>query len=244
MNGLWKLEVSGWNHKDSRRKKTSHKNHLKDKRRAITKAIHNGNNGNDKIYREENAQTLTYTGSRWGLDAPLTKYADICKIGFRIPKKGNEYNDAMASYVTIKAYFKGNEYSSSNAWYEVETDKSIRDYFDLSIHQKILIQNRDIEIISKHGKKLLDWSAELQARKKVKVTDFTHYNSNEFIYTKSFNHKFKWKFFYQESTRRKFAHKYVMGQTRASVRNWIQRGDWDAPRKVPYGEISYGWIVD
>ncbi len=49
---------------------------------------------------------------------------------------------------------------------------------------------------------------------------------------------------FTESSRRKWAHKYTVRQTRASVRNWLAKRDYDAERKIPYGEISYSWIVD
>ena len=39
MNGLWKEELSGWNHKNSRRKKRIRKHHIRDKYKLIIKSI-------------------------------------------------------------------------------------------------------------------------------------------------------------------------------------------------------------
>ncbi len=37
MNGLWKEELSGWNHKNSRRKKRTRKHYIRDNRSIILK---------------------------------------------------------------------------------------------------------------------------------------------------------------------------------------------------------------
>ena len=102
---------------------------------------------------------------------------------------------------------------------------------------------RNVDKGDKIDKKELDWTEEYKKRQKVRTIDFTHMNSREFVYGKPIYRYLKWSM-YTESGRRRFAHKYVQGQTRASVRNWIQKGDWDAERKVPWGEVSYAWIVD
>ena len=240
MNGLWKEQLSGWNTKDSRRKKQTRKNTLRDKSRAILQDFYKTERNSKHFTRIENEQTITYTGSRWGIEGTLPKYADIVKIGFRIPHKGDEYDTDKGSFVTMKAYHQGGPYNG--AWKEIDTDKTIREYFDLNFTQKMLIADRDIVIGEKCGKKLLDWTDELEKRKKVTVRDFTHSTQRDFVYDKPLLSHLKWSM-YTESGRRKFAHKYVQGQTRASVRNWIQKGDWDTERQIPWGEISYAWII-
>ncbi len=240
MNGLWKESLCGWNHKDSRRRKQTRKNTIRDKGRAILQDLYHPERNAKNFTRVENAQTITFTGSRWGRLVPLPKRADIKKISFRIPFKGDEYNVDKGSYVTIKAYYKGFEYNGE--WLESTTDKNIRDFFELGILQKINI-HKIYESEETFGQKILDWTEEIEKREKVFTRDFDHYNCNEFVYDKPLYKYLKWSI-YTESSRRKFAHRYVMGQTRASVRNWIQKGDWDAERSVPWGEMDYGWIID
>ena len=238
MTGLWKEELSGWNNKDHRRKKQTRKNTLRDKSRAILQDFYKDRNN---FTRTENAQTLTFSGSRWGGLYHFPEFADICKIQIKIPKKGDEFDSTKGSYTTLKAYYKGTKYNG--AWLELESGINIREYLNLGTVQRLLIRDEDIYIIEKVGLKRLDWSAELEARKVTKTIDFTHRTSREFVYNKPMLEYLKWSMS-TESSRRKFAHKYVQGQTRASVRNWIAKGDWDAERQIPWGEISYAWIVD
>lgn len=231
MQGLWKESLSGWNHKNSYRKKTTRKNTLRDKARVILQDYKK-----KSITKTENAQIITYTGSRWGRVFPLPKTANIYKISYRIPKKNDEYDELKGSYVTIKAYYKGSSYNGK--WYEADTNKSIKDYHDLTFLQNILILNIYVneEVI---GNKVLDWSEEIENRKKVYIQDF-HTTQREFVY----NLPLPYLKLYTKSTRRKWAHRYVTGKTRASVRSWIDCGDWDAERTIPWGEISYAWIID
>ena len=241
MQGLWKEELGGWNHKGSRRKKASRKDTLRDKRLAILQDFYHDGRNAKHITRIENEQTITWIGNRWGPVYPLPKYADICKIGFIIPLKGDEYNEWKGSYVHIKAYHKGGPYNGM--WYEADTDKTIRDFFNLSFQQSLLIRDRNIYIESTHGKKLLDWSEEIKKRVKVHVKDFTHGTQREFVYDKPIQRYLKWSM-YTESPRRTFAHKHVNGQTRRTVRDWIAKGDWDAERVIPHYEKSYAWMID
>ncbi len=236
MNGLWKESVSGWNHKDQRRKKQTRKNTLRDKSLAILQDSYNDRN---KITKVENAQTITYTGSRWGRLFPLPKTVNIKKISFRIPLKNDEYDVKKGSYVTIKAYYKGSEYNGE--WLEASTNENIRDFFNLGMLQRINIYDI-FESEETYGKKILDWTDEIEKRKKIIVRDFLT-TQNEFVYDKPFPKWLKWTM-YTESSRRKWAHKFTTGQTRASIRDWISEGDWDAERQIPYGEISYAWIVN
>ena len=239
MNGLWKEELSGWNHKDQRRKKQTRKNTLRDKSLAILQDSYNNKNKINRITKVENSQTITFTGSRWGRIFPLPKTANIKKISFRIPLKNDEYDVSKGSYVTIKAYYKGFEYNGE--WLEVDTNENIRDFFNIGMLQRINI--RDIFVSEEtYGKKVLDWTEEIEKRKKVIIRDFIT-TQNEFAYNKPLPKYLKWSMF-TESSRRKWAHKYTVRQTRASVRNWLAKRDYDAERKIPYGEISYSWIVD
>ena len=172
---------------------------------------------------------------------PNMEFADVYEIGFRIPKKEDEYNDLKSIYINIKAYYKGTTYNGQ--WLELETNKSIRDYFGLNFIQAHLITTKEITIIKKIDEKRLDWTKELIERKITKTVNFTHSNTNEFAYNKPLPKYLKWTM-YTESSRRKWAHKYVQGQTRTSVRNWINKRDWNSERKIPWGEVSYAWIID
>jgi hypothetical protein len=64
MKGLWKENIGGWNHKDSKRKSQRRKNSIKDNGRQIIR-IFDGyrrvQKTNPSIFRYENEETLTYT---------------------------------------------------------------------------------------------------------------------------------------------------------------------------------------
>ena len=239
MQGLWKEKISGYDKKGIRRRKTSRKNTIRDKRVALLKDYHKGRN---KIYRIENPMELVYKGNRYVLNnEKIEKTTPIYKIGFRIPKKGFEDDYSKSSYISIKAYRNGDKGHYNTQWLEEKTDKNIRDYFGLSFKQFYCIDH--IFTIKEVGIKELDWQNEVLKRNRIRRCDFNTNNQREFIYNKPLYRYYKWSM-YTESTRRRFARKMVNGQTRTSVRNWINKGNWDAERVIPCYEKSYAWYID
>ena len=75
--------------------------------------------------------------------------------------------------------------------------------------------------------------------KKYVFLKYSHYT--DFLY----NQIFQWtEIRYERGRIKSFAKKMVNGQTRASVRDWIQRGDWEGERKTPCYEKSFAWFID
>ncbi len=238
MTGTWKEKLGGYDHKGTYRRRTSRKNTIKDKRSGLLKDFYRENKGMITI---DNATELVYTGNRYiSNDTKIEHSTPVYKIGVIIPKKGFEDNALKSSYVTVRAYRSGAEGRINTRWLIESTNQNLRDYFGLTFMQ---VYNIYTHIIAEVGIKELDWEKEVLKRNRVSVIDFNTGTRKEFLYGKPLYRYYKWSM-YQESKRRKFAHRYVTGQTRASVRNWIQKGDWDAERKIPWGEVSYDWIID
>ena len=64
------------------------------------------------------------------------------------------------------------------------------------------------------------------------------------IYNIRFEYRKQWLIAFPETQGlRKTAQKFVSGQTRASVRDWIQKGDWESERKIPVLEKSIAWEI-
>jgi len=73
--------------------------------------------------------------------------------------------------------------------------------------------------------------------------------NNEELYGKVYKTTHKPKKIYRKKNHQskrssKTAQKMIHGQTRASVRDWIKKANWDNERKIPCYEKSLAWYLD
>lgn len=243
MQGIWKENLNGWNHKDSKRKKTTRKYLLKEKGRIIEK-IYDGNyrykstkTDNSKYY--EDKYELSYTKDRYL--KPIQKTADVLRVEFYyyksdIPREKRNYEN--------RTYIKANVYldkSVNHIKWVMKDGSDIGDKFNLDKNERFTLTH--YFTYYKVGKIDLDWKPEAEKRKEVEIEEFTPYKVKSFFYKKPVSswQRMTW---FNDGKRRKIAQKMVNGQQRTSIRDWIKKGDWDSEIPSVDGAKSISWLIN
>jgi len=184
MKGLWKSNLSKWNHKHEKRKKQSLKHILKDNAKALL------NSGNSKNFTVENEQEVL-----------INKYKRIyfkaeiydIEVMFNSLDSSNSSNSLVQS-VSLKAYrdenvkisYEGREYDQ---WFELNTNKRIDIFLELEYFTRDTLR---IYSITKTNK-FLDLKVDLSNESIVTIKEFKTTNK-EIIYGSLFNPYYKGRF--------------------------------------------------
>lgn len=257
MNGLWKETVSGWNHKDSKRKRQTRKHTLRDKGRAILNTYDSFGSGSKKenanIFREEGIVEVV---SVYENKSPIYE-SNVRKYSVSYPEVDKndkrlidiiEYTSTLGDgSVEHHKYEKERKvYTSFTGYY----DFSERCYKDEYSAKKISClenlsktQNRYIkvaEIYSTARVVKLDVSCYIKAE--THTSDKSFYNTREFLYNKPLYKHTRWSF-YNDGARRKFGQKWANRMSRNNCKQWIRNGDFDKEIKSHPYEKSIAWLI-
>jgi hypothetical protein len=239
MNGLWKENISGWNNKDTKRKKQTRKHYLRDKGRLINNnfgRFSKKNLKNDSIYRVENEQEILYNRYE---SMDIKKYAEVFKISLVYYELDENYIEDKNREVhkELYVYTDPNEYHYSKVFYEETSKKELNEYLGLYFTQKY-----NITEIKETGRKVeTDWEI-LKEKYDIDTTHLFWTTEKIFMYNKPLS---DWKLnsFYCDGKRRKYAQKIAHSKDRQNLRYWLSKEDWDAEIKTHALSKSILWEV-
>jgi hypothetical protein len=266
MQGLWKENVSGWNHKDTRRKKQTRNNIFRDKGRVLFKVYDAKTKRitekyDPDIYRRENEQVIVYKPD---VTEPLVKITNAYKARIEITSGykpeiyelqhnidgeivTREYTRfvAVKKRITMLVYFDENK--TNQSWrsdvyyaYDVQTRKPIWKILKM---KNPYSRNYEILYTEKTDIEVkLDWEKVKEYNDKWNISSFYNYNIKEFLYGK-FIPNWKRNTLYNDGKRRKIGQDIANGSDRTIIRDWISKGDWD--KVIPTHSLtkSIAWFV-
>lgn len=258
MNGLWKETVSGWNHKDSKRKRQTRKHTLRDKGRAILNTYDSfrseSKKENANIFREEGivevvsvyenkspiyeSNVKKYSVSYPEVDkndkrlVDLIEYISILGDGsvkhYKYEKERNVHT-AFTGYYDFSEYCYKDEYSA----------KKISCLENLSKTQNRYLKIEEVYSTARIVK--LDVLCYIKAE--THTSDKSFYNTREFLYNKPLYKHIRWSF-YNDGSRRKYGQKLANRATRNNCKQWIRNGDFEKEMKHHPYEKSIAWLID
>jgi len=232
MNGLWKENVSGWDRKGNRRRKTSRNNTIRDKGRAIlrnfdeTEDIPRNHRCRNKpeILTNSTITEHTYSGSFYGYTNG--SYPEYVKT-FKVRVHYKTFLSDVENTITFEAFFNNGKWCT--------TDK--RDIFRLV---SATYKDFFVEKVRMTGELRLDWTKEKTRNNKVSVNN--HGEGTTYLYGKPLP---DWKrmTLYNDGKRRKYAQKYASSMDRQNIRKWCDARDWDAEVKTHALSKSVLWEI-
>ena len=222
MNGTWKENLSGYNHKGQRRKKQTRKHILKDKIKPLIKNFYFKNKEieKEKFFIENQVEYI---------DNEQTK------------KKRN---------ITIKIYkievirYYGELCNSRYSTNIREAYKSVNGgYYDLYNFEPII--GNEIKELSLIDTEEFEVEQKDNSKKNNKPITYFYYNSKiYFIYGKPLEKDFFNIYGFNSCKRRKYCKKLANKRTRKNIKTWLKKGDFDKPHKNHFMEKSTSWCVD
>lgn len=265
MQGLWKEDIGGWNHKDTRRKKQTRNNTIRDKGRILLKVYGSSwrkrsKKTDEKIYRRENEMVIETPVD----NTPLVKttFAYKARVEFVSHYKEEYYslNHNIDGEIITKEYMR---------WVPVRSYKTMMIYFDDNLVKKswrdsiyyaydlktreplwkiFRLKNpfaRMIEITSKKITNIevkLDWEKLEEKREKSRFSDFNSWYCKEYLYGKLLP---DWKRYtlYNDGRRRKYGQKMAHSKDRMRVKTWINNRNWDTEISTHCYSKSISWWV-
>jgi len=255
MKGLWKELISGWNHKDSKRKKQTRNNTLKDNGCYIIRTYDGHKNSNKKVnpevFRNETETSKTFAGG-YVETKPIVTEVKIYKA-LVTWRKVDENNNFIKSCITCSGFEESwketliytdensrrSIYFDTNNVYSAITNESIGDF--LSINKK---QTWSLKI---SNKKCTDRTIVLpkdlikkaiERKNKITVEDFQ--KDGSFIYGKPLS---SWKMmtFFNDGKRRKFAQNRANRMDRRNIKTWLNKHDISLEVKTHTLSKSIAW---
>lgn len=258
MNGLWKETVSGWNHKDSKRKRQTRKHTLRDKGRALLNTYDSFRRGSRKenadIFREEGVVEVVtvYENKSPVYESNVKKYS-VCYPEVDSADKRLvdliEYTRTLCDG-SIKHYKYERErkvhtaftgyYDSNDCTYKYEYSAAkILCLENLSKTQKRYLKIEECYRTARFVK--LDVSS--YKKSETRTSDKSFYNTREFLYNKPLYKHVRWSF-YNDGARRKWGQKCANRMSRNKCKQWIRNGDFDKEIKSHPYEKSIAWLID
>lgn len=232
MQGTWKENVSGWDRKGNRRRKTTRNSTIKDKARQIIRIYSEENDVNDKYSKKSDKAVLTnsaitkheFTGSsyRSSTRTKYPEYVQMWKIRYHYGSL-NESKVCEAFLENGKWLLRDKHtlsYSFGVSWFKQ------RDEFVEKI--------RPLEMFKP------DWNKE-RAYENKKSVNYNVYGTTYF-YGKPLPSWKKWTL-YDDGKRRKIAQKHAHSMDRQNIRKWIHDEDWDAEVKTHALSKSIAWEI-
>jgi hypothetical protein len=256
MKGLWKESVSGWNHKDSKRKKQTRNNTLRDNGCYVIRTFDGYRNTNKKVnpevFRNETETIRTFTGG-YSETKPIVTEVKIYRafITWREVDENGEFIKNN-SYSGFKECFKEtsifvNENVTSYNWndarnaYSSITGKRLaehygltdKQYWSLSISQKRYTGRTYIL-----PKDMVQRA--IERKNEVTVEDFQE--DGDFIYGKPIS---SWKrmTFFNDGKRRKFAQNWANRMDRRNIKAWLNKHDISLEVKTHALSKSIAWEI-
>lgn len=256
MQGLWKESIGGWNHKDTKRKKQTRKNTLRDKGKALLNVYdshrHGGKKVDPNIFREEGLVDIEVTTKNKSpiYDVIAKKYSisypEIDKEGLPIIIN-HEYN-----YTLCDGTVKTIKYSENKCIYTSFVAYLNNGYYkDPYTHKDLLenlnltkIQRKNLIISEIHSTNIvvkLDVSDYISSETYI-INDIHTGRTKEFMYNKPL-YKHIRRSFFNDGKRRKWGQKWANTTTRNNVKQWIRNGDFDKEIKNHPYEKSIAWLI-
>jgi hypothetical protein len=253
MQGQWKNYVSGWNHKDTRRKKQTRKNFLKDKAKAVYrifdgKRTHNNDTRiRPDVYRLENKLVKVFENNK-----TYQKTADVFKalVTWRTYSyedvyverdfmDGSKYEVLVRKKSTHYHHKKMKIYNDiyRHGYFDFETRNALLDVLGITWRNPIEVH----KLSDTYDKVELDWEA--AKKEDEKIRDFNLYNQTIFLYGKPINKGSFWKTYWNDGRRRKYGQKMAHSKDRVNVRQYISNEDWDDEVKTHCYSKSIEWYV-
>jgi len=251
MKGLWKENLGGYNHKDTKRKKQTRKHSLKDNGNYIIRTFDGFKKSRDdlpEVFRNESYTVKIITNNKPIITTAkiynaLIKIQDVDDYGQFIPngKTSSGYKEIIKE---INFYRNENEkyfYNKNKSLYIEKNNKKINEEYNLTPAQ--LIRLEIINPIFTNKIKILPKEMiqeALERKNKIKKEDFQ--KECPFIYNKPITH---WKImtFFNDGKRRKIAQNRANRMDRRNIKNWINNHDISKPLKTHALSKSILWEI-
>ena len=260
MQGLWKENLGGWNHKDTKRKRQSRKNTLRDKGRALLNVYdsyrHGSKKVNPNIFREEGVVDVEIINKnkppvyqsivkKYNISYPavdendreviiVTEYKYILSDG---TVKINKYKNVEKIHTSFIAYYDEND----NKYKDQYTHEDVMAKLNLTKRQRRGFSIREEYSTSNIVK--LDVSNYVSHNTRIINDVYMGRNGKEFLYNKPLYRYVRWSF-YNDGKRRKIGQKFANRMTRVRVKQWIRNGDFEKEIKNHPYEKSIDWLID
>ena len=257
MKGLWKESVSGWNHKDSKRKKQNRKHTLKDNGLYIVKTFDGYRKKNRKtnpeIFRHETKTIKTFTGG-YNDPKPIIEVVKIYRafITWREVDENGEFIKDERTFSGFKENWREtsifiNENMNFNYWgsdrhaYSSITGEPIKKFLNLTDKQMWSIKISEKRYTGRDyilPKEMVEKA--IERKNKVTVEDFQE--DGDFIYGKPLP---SWKrmTFFNDGKRRKIAQNHANRMDRRNIKAWINGRDISKPVKTHALSKSIAWEI-
>ena len=268
MKGNWKNNIGGWNTKDTRRKKQTHNNRLRDDGKYVIKTFDTYKEANKKINKNvfrHDTETILITKGSYRVNKPIVNVTNVFEI-YISWNKINDDGDYILDYIEdvkrtysngifkrniylkegryIKVYPdpNSNNININNIYYVEGTTINLLDYLGLTHKQK-----RSVSIgYKKDTRKTILLPEELlnkaiERKNKINITDFNL--EKDFIYNKPLP-RWKRRTFYNDGKRRKIAQNRANRMDRRNIKHWINKGDFDSEVKTHALSKSIAWEID
>jgi len=267
MKGEWKNNVSGWNHKDIKRKKQTHKNRLRDNGRVIYNKFNHYKSekrveANPEVFRVETETVLVKKGT-YNLDRPIVTKVKVFKVfvtwnqindegNFILNRrekcthfwsKGTYWKDYYNTNCRELNIYSDDNYSNgySDNYYVEGTSKTIGEFLNLS-----KTQTRSIEVSGKRNTQREQIIPEEMINKAIerknKIIIIDNDSDGDFMYGKPLP-SWRWYRFYDDGKRRKYAQKLANRMDRRNIKAWINKKDISIPLKTHHLSKSIAWEI-
>ena len=264
MNGLWKENVSGWNHKDSKRRKQTRNNTIRDKGRMLLRVYsyackRRKLKHDTDVYRRESERVLV---SQPLANKPLVKttFAQKAAIDFVSGYKPETYElkHLMDGEIVVKEYIRmiPNIKTISMLIYfdENETSYDRNKYNAYDVKTRIPVwkilklknpHSRDFTIAYTEKTKIevkLDWEKVKERYDTLRIESFNDCYCKEYLFRKPLP---DWKRYtlYNDGKRRKIGQSIANRTDRVIIRDWISKGDWDSVASTHRLTKSIAWFI-
>lgn len=226
MQGTWKENISGWNQKDSKRKKQSRKHTLKDKAKTLIKKFKYKNIKNKVIWDEGGVEFIKdsscFKQSGWVESWKVEVETYIGKYKFYW---NSDYFQNRYSYSVRTAYW-------NNGWFD--------DYDNTPISGPG-VKVKKLNFLYKEEIKY-DTPIEIKPYRGYRSTAAT--KETVFIYGKPICVDYWNKYRFWSTKRRKYGQQLVNRKERSAIRDWVKKEDWES--EIPTNDLtkSIAWLVN
>lgn len=227
MKGLWKEQLSGWNQKDSKRKKQNRNHTIKDNLNELRKTLTSKkwNNNNNNIKKEE--YELIVNKDKYSGQIIENKKMNLYLIDLKFYDKKNNVKN-----IVFKGFFIG---YSNKTLIDYKTKKEICDVFDMpneycfSLSSKNIIHCniiKDLGFVENLKLDLEEYSDRFNGTKyniKYHNTEIEHYYIKKKLVTYRYDPKTS-----------KNLQNFTNRENRCKIKNYIKNGDFENEKKLPF----------
>lgn len=251
MQGLWKEKISGWNHKDTKRKKWTRKHYIKEKGKFYLKEF--------DIYSDRSHKNLTY-GKELEVITDITPsvvptHANVYNALIKYPDKvvtyyinGIPWSRTQHNTVNCLIYeFKSSSYMIKRRFVALPDSYLIYEDFAKDLPIPAWLDNYEViqmtpTYIVKDLSEVIINKQYFRKRRNVSTT-FNSYNNKMFLFNKPVSWKADLNILYNDGKRRKMGQNIANSADRALLRAWIGKADWDREIGVHGLSKSIAWFV-